>query len=546
MIPHVDRKLVDGGVVAGGRAIEINPGFSKALGLMEDSGRNVLVTGKAGTGKSTLLEYFCNKTEKDAAVLAPTGVAAVNVNGRTIHSFFGFKPDVTLEKVRKIPAERARVFRELDAIVIDEVSMVRSDLLDCVDKFLRLNSGSPREPFGGKQMLFFGDLYQLPPIVTAAESGAFKGVYASPFFFDSRSFCEAGAECVELEKVYRQKDAGFINILNAIRNNTAGEGELAVLNSRLDPGFKPGKGDFCITLTTTNDLADSVNAAGLSELRGPIRSFNARVSGAFDKGHYPASLKLDLKKESQVMFLNNDSSGRWVNGTMGRVAGFQEAPGGPEEILVGLPDGGEVGVAPFKWSVFSFSFNPQAGRLESVPMGSFTQYPLRLAWAVTIHKSQGKTFDNVVVDVGRGTFVPGQLYVALSRCRTLDGIRLRKPLLKRHVYADWRVVKFATSLQYRRSELAMPLQSKRELVEKTISQGGSLRITYLKANDVKSQRVITPLSVGRMFYEGKEFLGVKAFCHSRNEERTFRLDRVLAMEAVEAGEARGAANERAR
>lgn len=506
--------------------IDLNEEFMKALRLMEETEKNVLVTGKAGTGKSTLLNYFTDKTRKGIAVLAPTGVAAVNVNGQTIHSFFNFRPDITISKVREARGERERVLQELDALVIDEASMLRADLLDCVDKTLRLNRRE-KTPFGGVQMIFFGDLYQLPPVIMGKERRIFEEQYESPYFFDAPSFRNTIFELVELEKVYRQKDESFISILNAIRNNTIEEKEMRNLNSRYRPQANSKENELCITLTTTNDLADEINEHKLSTIRAPLREYRAIEKGELGKERQPASELLRIKKGSQVMLLNNDPMGRWVNGTMGAVTGFNQEIPAEETITVRLQQGNEVEVTTHTWKVFEYFYNENKSALDSRTIGSFTQYPLKLAWAVTIHKSQGKTFDRVHVDIGRGVFTPGQLYVALSRCRTLEGITLEKRVEKKHVYADWRVVKFATGRQYEISEKLMPIEQKTDALRKAIRNKERLEIVYLKANDVKSKRFIQPLEVGEMEYLTKKYLGVRAYCFKRKGERMFRVDRIL-------------------
>jgi len=538
-------------------AIEINPGFRRALDIMEGTSRHVFITGKAGTGKSTLLEHWRGQTLKRVAVLAPTGVAALNVRGQTVHSFFGFKPDVTPEAVRKLPkgrgaaADRAALYRNLDAIVIDEVSMVRADLMDCVEKFLRLNGPRPKDWFGGLQMIFIGDLYQLPPVVTGQERGLFapdppslrRGFgagaaspsplsaarYESPYFFSARIFAEPGFDMdfVELEKVYRQSDAAFIALLNAIRNRSVDEAQIAHLNSRLDPDFTPPEGEFYITLTSTNDLAAARNREKLSALRGRARRYEGFIEGEFDRRSLPTDETLELKPGAQVMLLTNDRRGRFVNGTIGRVAKIAKVPDADDIVTVELPDGGEVDLSPNTWELFRFQYDAKADRVESESVGAFTQYPLRLAWAVTIHKSQGKTFDRVVIDIGRGAFAHGQVYVALSRCTSFEGLVLKTPIRRSHIWMDWRIVRFLTRFQYDKAERALPLVDKRALLLEAIRDGRELEIVYLKPDDTKSRRRIRPESVEMMEYHGRRFEGLRAFCHTRGECRTFRLDRIL-------------------
>ena len=517
------------------KAIEFNEAFEKAWEVMEGSSRNVFVTGRAGTGKSTLLSYFREHTKKKVVVLAPTGVAAINVAGQTIHSFFKFKPDITLQGVKRHykKDDERNIYAKLDAIVIDEISMVRADLLDCVDKFLRLNRFEDY-PFGGTQMIFIGDLYQLPPVVTGAEREIFKTHYASPYFFDAKVCESLDLTLIALEKVYRQKDQSFITLLNAIRNNSATEVHLAAINQRYDPDFVPDPRAFSIHLTTTNALAEEINGEHLEKLRQPLHTYHAETSGSFDRQSFPTDVHLSLKAGSQIMMLNNDSLGRWVNGSIGKIVSIN--PGeedSPDVVNVELSNGIVYEVTPFTWELFHFSYDSKTKNLTSETVGTFTQYPMRLAWAVTIHKSQGKTFDNVVIDIGRGTFVHGQLYVALSRCTSLGGIVLKQPVQKKHIFMDWRVVKFITNFHYSMSEKALPLEEKITMLEEAIESNRALHITYLKAKDEKSERIIRPKRVGEMQYLGKAFLGVTAFDELRQEERVFRVERILRMEKVE-------------
>ncbi|MFA5362803.1 MAG: DEAD/DEAH box helicase [Candidatus Omnitrophota bacterium] len=425
--------------------IELNDRFKEALAVMGDTRRNVFITGKAGTGKSTLLTHFRSITGKRIVVLAPTGVAAVNIRGETIHSFFGFKPDITLQKVKKLKNKRERIFRELDAIVIDEVSMVRADLLDCVDYFMRLNGRDRDTPFGGAQMIFIGDLYQLPPVVTAREKEIFSGHYKSAYFFDARVFEDGfSMEFIELEKIYRQKDEKFIGLLNAVRNNTLSEGYLSLLNSRAGkPCGSEETSGYTVYLTSTNQMAAQINDERLVKVQGEIRPYPAEINGDFDERSYPADKELRLCEGAQVMLLNNDSKGRWVNGTLGEVSHItystkKEA----DEISVFLPDGSLAEILPHTWEIFHFRFNEETLSIESESAGSFTQYPLKLAWAVTIHKSQGKTFDRVIIDTGKGAFAHGQVYVALSRCTSFEGISLKKPLRAWEIRMDRRIEDF--------------------------------------------------------------------------------------------------------
>ncbi len=504
--------------------VEINEQFSKALGIIEQ-GRNVFVTGKAGTGKSTLLDYFRNTTKKKVAVLAPTGVAAVNINGQTIHSFFGFGPDITPDKVKIFKGEQKELYNIVEAIVIDEVSMVRADLLDCVDRFLRLNRTDKR-PFGGIQMVFFGDLYQLPPVVVGKEKEIFRTHYKSQYFFDSNVFGAFEMELLELEKIYRQKDQNFIDILNAIRNNSVLPGQLKEINKRLLPDFRPVNGEFYINLTTTNDMALHANENELSKLKTKLFYYKGRIRGNFDQKYLPTDICLKVKAGSQIMLLNNDSKGRWVNGTIGKVANIVRK-GKEDSIITELQNGRIVDIAPYTWKIYKMLYNKETRSLDSETVGSFTQYPLKLAWAVTIHKGQGKTFDKVIIDIGKGTFVHGQAYVALSRCTSLDGIVLKKPIEKKHIFTDWKIVSFITKYQYKQAEKALSLKEKISMIENAIKNKSKLNIVYLKSNDQKSKRIVLPKKVGEMAYLGKSYTGMEGFCYSRNDDRTFRVDRIL-------------------
>ncbi len=509
--------------------IEINEHFRKALELIEH-GRNVFVTGRAGTGKSTLLDYFRKTTEKRVAVLAPTGVAAVNINGQTIHSFFEFGPDITPDNVKKYDDGRNELYRAIETIVIDEVSMVRADLLDCVDKFLRLNRGDKR-PFGSVQMVFFGDLYQLPPVVTGKEREIFAKHYKSQYFFDSKVFDKFEIEMIELEKIYRQKDRRFIDILNAIRNNTVLPEHLSEINKRVDSSYKPKTTDFCINLTTTNAMADEINLRELARLRSKLFNYRGRMQGSFERKYLPTDIDLKVKTGSQIMLLNNDPAGRWVNGTVGKVTDIRRGKR-KDAIMIETQNGRIVDVSPHTWKIYTMVFNKETNNLDSETIGTFTQYPIRLAWAVTIHKGQGKTFDNVIIDIGKGAFAHGQVYVALSRCTSMDGIVLRKPIQKKHIFMDWKIPRFLTKYHYDQSENKMPMDEKINIIEGAIKNKSRLMIVYLKPNDQKSTRVILPRKVGDMEYMGKPYTGLEAFCFSRKDARVFRVDRILEMKDV--------------
>ncbi len=429
--------------------IEKNEQFAYAFDRMENSHANLFITGRAGTGKSTLLNYFRSKTRKKIVVLAPTGVAAVNVKGQTIHSFFGFTPSTTPDTVKhpKNIEEHAAIYRELDAIVIDEISMVRADLFDCIDIFMRKVGRDKHKPFGGVQMILIGDLYQLPPVVTRQDEDVFNDRYGSPYFFSSR-VCMGGKqrtlledvafslEMIELEKIYRQRDQHFISLLNAVRNATLTEDQLELLNQRRVEDHFRDEDYTGLWITTTNKLASAVNRTRLKALPHDERVFAGDVEFRFDQSAFPTDRELTLKKGARVMLLHNDPSGLWHNGSMGTICDFVTTEDGEEKIEVALDSGERVLIGRYTWDMHRFYFDPSTKQIESETIGSFIQYPLKLAWAVTIHKAQGKTFDRIMFDIGAGSFASGQVYVALSRCTSLSGIELRRPLRRHHIWMD--------------------------------------------------------------------------------------------------------------
>ena len=435
--------------------IDINSQFQDAFTRIETTDANLFITGKAGTGKSTFLTYFREKTTKKTVVLAPTGVSALNVKGETIHSFFWFDPKITIESAISAAKKRKNntIFKELDVIIIDEISMVRADLLDCMDVYLK-TSLKNEAPFGGKQIVFIGDLYQLPPVVTSAEKKYFEDVYESPYFFSSTSFTQKDVNMsfIELKKVYRQQDDHFIEILNAVRTRTVTSDHINTLNKHHIPNCEEHDIGY-VYLTSTNASADIINASKLEKILAPDYRFSAIVSGKFTIKP-PTDRHLVLKVGAQVMFLNNDAAGRWVNGTIGTLT---EIDDDEDEIGVTLPNGKTVSVHPHKWDLSKYIYDRASRTLTQESIGSFTQYPLRLSWAMTIHKSQGKTFDNVIIDLERGSFATGQTYVALSRCRSLEGLRFKHPIKKSHILLDGRIVTFLTGYADQRHErLSLP------------------------------------------------------------------------------------------
>lgn len=515
-------------------ALDLNAAFRRALQLMEQTDKCLFITGKAGTGKSTLLQYFRDTTTKKPVVLAPTGVAALNVGGQTIHHFFGFSIDVTLRKILegKIRPREKKLYKKLKTIVIDEASMLRADLLDCVDAYLRLHGPAPGRAFGGVQMIFVGDLYQLPPVVTGEERQIFSAHYKTPYFFSAHALEGVELEIVELDKVYRQKDQAFVDLLNRIRNNSVEDSDIDRLNVRFDPDPQHDDKAFSIYLTPTNRKADEINAARLAALKGKTHTAIAEIRGAFGKEYYPTAVDLKFKAGAQIMLVNNDRDGRWVNGTVGVVEAVKKDDEGERYLEVLLRGEDEkVEVYPFTWEVYRFSLD--AGGIVAEPVGTFTQFPIRLAWAVTIHKSQGKTFDKVIVDLDKGAFAAGQTYVALSRCTSFEGITLTTRIKKGHIRTDRRIFDFLTRDRYRQSEEALPLAGKMALIAQAIGEKAKLHLTYLKPNDTKSERIVVPLSVGTETFNGKTFPGMKAFCTQAQDERMFRVDRILRIERLD-------------
>ncbi|MDX2095131.1 MAG: DEAD/DEAH box helicase [Alphaproteobacteria bacterium] len=429
--------------------VELNDRFRDALQRMEYSDRSLFITGRAGTGKSTLLSHFCARTGKHPVVLAPTGVAALNVRGQTIHKFFHFYTDVTPDKIRrhKIRPRNPKLYKKLNTIIIDEISMVRADLLDCIDVFLRLYGPDETRPFGGVQMIFVGDLYQLPPVVSRESEAIFREHYETPYFFSAHCLREADFSIIELDRIYRQKEQDFVELLNRIRTDSATDTDLAYLNRRFLPSHEPDTARFFITLTTTNAKADEINASHLAALPGRVHTSHAVISGDFGREYYPTAPELHFKIGAQIMLTNNDAAGRWVNGSLGVITAIRRDEQERAYVEVKLDDEEtRVQVYPHAWEVFRYAI--EGGQLDAQPAGTFTQLPFRLAWAVTIHKSQGKTFDHVMIDVDRGTFAAGQMYVALSRCTTFEGMVLKTRIAAHHIRTDARIVDFLAAHPY--------------------------------------------------------------------------------------------------
>jgi len=425
--------------------LERTPEFDEALHKIRDGKAFVFITGRAGTGKSTLLRYFVDQCKKRSPVLAPTGVAALNVGGETIHRFFKIPPSVDLATARMEAESRKKpeIYRKIETIIIDEISMVRADLFDAMDLFLQIIRQDKR-PFGGVRIIGIGDLYQLPPVVTTYDKGQFDQKYQTPYFFSSLAYKNLHAmdevDFAELSKIYRQNDEHFIELLNAIRNRDVTPIQLAKINSRIISGEPP---EDSILLTPTNEAADFINQRKLGEIQSEFFIFDGVVNGKFKEKDAPTDVRLLLKVGARVMCVANDLKGQYVNGSLGWVVDIVRGDGGSPAVTVQLDDVVEpVKIETYTWNIHRSKYNKRTQELTQEEVGSFKQIPLRLAWAVTIHKSQGKTFNKVTLDLGRGAFAAGQIYVALSRCRDFEGLSLIKPVTLSQLKANDDVANF--------------------------------------------------------------------------------------------------------
>lgn len=417
--------------------IELTPEFEKCLAMMEDTYQNIFITGDAGTGKSTLIKYFIGKTKKRVVKLAPTGVAAVNIKGQTVHSFFRFPPKpLTRSNIPEITQDKYRhIYRNVDTIIIDEISMVRVDMMDAIDIFLR-ETLFDDTPFAGKQIIMVGDLNQLPPVIgTDAERDMLLDKYQSAFFFDANVFKKSDFLKVRLTKIFRQKDNSFTTLLNKLKRNELTDDDIKYINKTCF-GKKPSEG--AISLTTTNSLADHINNMMLNDVDGERHVLKGKINGDFKPKNCPVDENIILKIGAKVMLLSNDPGGRYHNGTVGTLISVEE-----RKIRVKSLIGDEVyDIEPVVYESLKYRYEYDSGEVKANQTGSFTQFPIRLAYAMTIHKSQGKTFDELVIDIGSGTFAHGQLYVAMSRCTTLEGISLSRTVSQENVIYDKRVLDF--------------------------------------------------------------------------------------------------------
>ncbi len=428
-----------------------NAEFQDALKLVQYTNRSVFLTGKAGTGKSTFLKYICAQTHKKYVVVAPTGIAAINAGGQTIHSFFKIPfrpilpddPDLSTKDGRiydflKYRKNHQKLIKELDLLIIDEVSMLRVDILDFIDRVLRVYSGNMQIPFGGKQLLMVGDVFQLEPVVRREEWGILSRFYQTPFFFSARVFRNLPMVQIELKKVYRQNNPEFVNLLDRVRINAVKQEDIKKVNQRYNPSFNAPIDELFITLATRRDTVDFINDHKLEELEGEEITFEGTISGEFPESSLPTLRNLVLKENAQVMFIKNDQERRWFNGSLGRIDEIND-----NGIYVRMENEEIHLIEKEIWRNVRYKYDEKNNRVIEEELGSFKQYPLKLAWAITVHKSQGLTFDKVMIDFSGGAFAGGQLYVALSRCRSMEGIVMKSNISSRDVIVKRECVDFS-------------------------------------------------------------------------------------------------------
>ncbi len=440
--------------------IELDDGneeFNQAVRLVNNGAPLIYLTGKAGSGKTTFLKYIKYHTKKKTVVLAPTGVAALNAGGQTIHSFFRIPPSVfvpgdsrfrvrpdpdsedksTVFDIFKYKKKQKKVIAEMELLIIDEISMVRCDLLDVVDRLLRIFREREYLPFGGVQVILIGDAFQLPPIAQNDQWEIMKEHYETPFFFSSLVLRDNPPRYIELQKIYRQSDRQFIDLLNKIRVNQVGAEDMELLNSRFVPLTDTDRNHNYIVLATHNRIVDDINRRKLEELPSPLKSFKALTSGSFPDSMFPTDETLQLKVGAQVMFIRNDLYRQFFNGKIGIVKRIEE-----DMIVVETAEGDEIELKEHTWENVKYTWNSKESKIEEETIGEFVQYPLKLAWAITVHKSQGLTFENVIADLS-GSFSPGQVYVALSRCTSMEGLILKSRISRGAIRTDPFVLKFA-------------------------------------------------------------------------------------------------------
>jgi hypothetical protein len=434
-----------------------NVEFNNALEIIKHTKRTVYLTGKAGTGKTTFLKYLKTTIDKNMIIVAPTGVAAINAGGQTIHSFFQISPSLFVPNDKRLrksanmgdddqstifehfvySKEKRKIIANLEILVIDEVSMVRCDLLDVIDRLLRIFRKNEFVPFGGVQVILIGDTFQLPPILKDEDKEILMPHYESEFFFSSKVIQETQPIYIELKKIYRQKDQRFINLLNKIRNSNLTHEQLKGLNTKYEPSFDFEKHTNCIMLCTHNEKVREINTEKLSRITTPLRKFNATLAGDFPDRNFPTEKSLELKIDAQVMFIKNDKDKKYYNGKIGKIVRIEE-----EKIIVEDEAKNQIEVEQQVWKNIKYTWGEKEGKIEEEELGSFTQFPLKLAWAITVHKSQGLTFEKIIADLGNA-FAAGQVYVALSRCISFEGLILASPIPHKAIKTDKRVMAFA-------------------------------------------------------------------------------------------------------
>lgn len=515
--------------------------FKEILDLLKNTNKSLFITGKAGTGKSSLLKFFIKNTNKKLVVLAPTGVAALNVGGQTIHSFFRFPPSIIIANQIQPNYVRAELFKNLQMVIIDEISMVRADLMNGIDVALRKNRNRLNEPFGGVQMVFIGDLFQLPPVLTDTDREHILKTYGGQYFFDAEVFKTFTYDFKELTIIFRQtnEQPEFKNLLNKVRNNKVEFEDMALLNSRHKDNA--GEQDNSIYLTTRRNIARNINNDKLENLPGQKYTYTGILTGKYIKlkeeaeekleDRLPAPYKLELKKDAQIMMLKNDSAKRWVNGTIGKVESFEQ-----DAITVRI-NSNKYMIERESWNEVEYMLNRETKEIEPKIIAGFSQFPLQLSYAMTIHKSQGKSFDKITIDVGTGAFAHGQIYVALSRCRTLDGIILNNPIKNSDIIVDPRVIEFyKTKLIPKKTKTTVfsndSATIKGELL-RAINNGEKIKITYENFNGEIRERILSNIQLTDEFDEyGYNNQHIKAYCHLRNEERSFKIDRITKIERI--------------
>lgn len=517
--------------------------FIEILDVLKNTDENLFITGKAGTGKSTFLKHFIKSTNKKLVILAPTTIEALNVSGQTIHSFFRFPPFFINPNLIEPDFVRAELFKNLEMVVIDGISMVRSDLMNGIDIALRKNKNKPNEPFGGIQMVFIGDLFQLPPELSIKDSNYLTDTYGGQYFFDAPVFKTFNYQFKELTTMFRQsgEQPEFKTLLNNIRNNEVHFNDMALLNSRHKDNV--GEQENSICLTTRRSIARNINKDKLEglprekvtyigELSGKYLKFKNEVENKLE-GKFPAPYKLELKKGAQIMMLKNDDEKRWVNGSIGIVEKLES-----DAITVNINDS-FYRIERESWNEIVYVVNKDTKEIEERTVAGFSQFPLQLSYALTIHKSHGKTFDRITVDIGTGIYVHGQVYVALSRCRTLEGITLKRPIRKNDIIVDPRVSEFYRTKYVSQStakKTLNPCAKSTPIIEellKAINGNNKIKILYENFNGESSERQLSDLKLSEDFNDySYDKQHVKGFCLLRNEERSFKIDRIKRVELI--------------